>query len=144
MIARDLDKGTHSKPYAPRSQVCRAVVPGKEVKLVNAVSMGDTVSAVAITPDGKHALASKNAANKIVWLDIDGRKVNYRKIDFGVGVCFLSRTDYRGWPLRPCYERRERRCTRRWLRLGDRHRPLLSFVRNHTRTCSDSGDQVTP
>jgi len=40
-------------------------INGKEVKLVDTVPMGDTVSAVAITPDGKHALASKYAVNKV-------------------------------------------------------------------------------
>jgi len=49
-------------------------INGKEVKLVDTVPMGDTVSAVAITPDGKHA-----------WLDIDGQKVTYSKIDLGAG-----------------------------------------------------------
>src|SRR5580704_13561531 len=48
--------------------------------------MGDSVSAVAIAPDGRHALASKCSVNKVAWLDIDGQKVTYSKLDFGVGV----------------------------------------------------------
>ena len=31
-------------------------------------------------------MASKYAVNKVAWLDIDGQKVTYSKIDFGVGV----------------------------------------------------------
>ncbi len=31
-------------------------ISGKEVKMVPTIAVGDTVSAVAITPDGKHAL----------------------------------------------------------------------------------------
>ncbi|WP_457840999.1 YncE family protein, partial [Staphylococcus aureus] len=33
-------------------------IRGKEVSVVDTVPVGDSVSAVAITPDGKHALAS--------------------------------------------------------------------------------------
>ena len=47
---------------------------------------GDQVSAVAITPDGKRALAAKSNANKIALLTIDGGKVTYDKRDLPVGV----------------------------------------------------------
>jgi DNA-binding beta-propeller fold protein YncE len=47
---------------------------------------GDQVSAVAITPDGKRALAAKANANKIALLSIDGGKVTYDKRDLPVGV----------------------------------------------------------
>ena len=53
------------------------------------VSVGapaDQVSAVAITPDGKRALAAKSNANKIALLTIDGGKVTYDKRDLPVGV----------------------------------------------------------
>jgi DNA-binding beta-propeller fold protein YncE len=60
-------------------------IAGKEVKLVGSVPMGDSVATVAITPDGKHAIAVKNTANKVAWLDIDGQKVTYNKYDMIVG-----------------------------------------------------------
>lgn len=37
-------------------------------------------SAVAITPDGKHALVAKTLANRVVLLDIDGDKVTYAQV----------------------------------------------------------------
>ena len=64
-------------------------IKGKEVKLVDTVSVGaaaDSVSAVAITPDGKRALAAKAAANKIALLSIDGDKVTYDKRDLPTGI----------------------------------------------------------
>ena len=46
----------------------------------------DQVSAVAITPDGKRALAVKSAANKVALLTIDGDKVTYDKRDLPAGI----------------------------------------------------------
>src|SRR5262249_60614778 len=46
----------------------------------------DQVSAVAITPDGKHALAVKSNANKVALLSIDGPKVTYDKRDLPAGI----------------------------------------------------------
>jgi len=60
-------------------------IAGKEVKLVGSVPVGDSVATVAITPDGKHAIAIKNTVNKVAWLDIDGQKVTYNKYDMIVG-----------------------------------------------------------
>lgn len=68
-------------------------IKGKEVKLVDTVKVSadnapnEQVSAVAITPDGKWALAAKFAANKVAVLAIgtDG-KVTYTKQDITVGV----------------------------------------------------------
>jgi DNA-binding beta-propeller fold protein YncE len=34
---------------------------------------------------GRHAIAIKNMANKVAWLDIDGQKVTYDKYDMIVG-----------------------------------------------------------
>ena len=48
--------------------------------------MGDEVSAVVFTPDGKHALATKNAANKVALLDVAGGKVTYTKRDLLTGL----------------------------------------------------------
>ena len=59
-------------------------IKGKEVKVTDTLSIGagtDSLSAVAITPDGKRALAAKSAANKIALLSIDGGKVSYDKRD---------------------------------------------------------------
>ena len=62
---------------------------GKDVLVLDAVTVGvptDQVSAVAITPDGKHAFAVKAAANKVALLSIDGQKVTYDKRDLPPGI----------------------------------------------------------
>jgi DNA-binding beta-propeller fold protein YncE len=64
-------------------------IDGKDVKITDTVTVGagaDQVSAVAITPDGKRALATKPAANKIAVLAIDSGKVTYNKQDLPVGI----------------------------------------------------------
>src|SRR6266550_7295306 len=64
-------------------------IAGKEVKVTDTVSIGagaDQLSAVAITPDGKRALAVKSAANKVALLSIDGDKVTYNKGDLPAGT----------------------------------------------------------
>jgi len=61
-------------------------IQGKDVKLIDTVPMGDEVAAVAITPDGKRALAAKFPVHKVAVLDIDGQKVTYNsKLDMPVG-----------------------------------------------------------
>jgi DNA-binding beta-propeller fold protein YncE len=57
-------------------------IDGKDVKLTDTVTVGvggDDVSAVAITPDGKTALAVKSRADKVAVLAIDDGKVTYDK-----------------------------------------------------------------
>jgi DNA-binding beta-propeller fold protein YncE len=64
-------------------------INGREVKVTDTVKVGepaDNVSAVAITPDGKRALATKPGANKIALLSIDGDKVSYDKRDLPTGI----------------------------------------------------------
>ena len=61
-------------------------IRGKEVQVVDTVAMGEQVSAVAFTPDGKRALASKNVNNKAAVLEVDGQKVTYTKYDMLVGL----------------------------------------------------------
>ena len=64
-------------------------IRGKDVLVVDTVTVGaaaDQVSAVAITPDGKHGLAAKAAANKVALLAIDGQKVSYDKRDLPTGI----------------------------------------------------------
>src|SRR5262249_25407886 len=62
-------------------------IAGKDVSLVGSVPVEDEVAAVAITPDGKRALAVKFAGNKAAVLKIDGTKVTYDKADdFPVGL----------------------------------------------------------
>ena len=69
-------------------------IDGKNVKVVDTVSVAGPAavagaapappalpSAVAITPDGKHALVVKSGANRVALLDIDGQKLNYAKVD---------------------------------------------------------------
>ena len=68
------------------SSVSVLTIKGQEVKLVDSVAMGDPVSAVAFTPDGKHAVVAKNTVNKVSLLNIDGEKVTYDKTDLSVGV----------------------------------------------------------
>jgi len=67
-------------------------IDGKNVKPVGTVSVATkpTVAvtspppalpvAVAITPDGKHALVAKGGANRVGLLDIDGQKVSYAQV----------------------------------------------------------------
>jgi DNA-binding beta-propeller fold protein YncE len=64
-------------------------IRGKDVLVVDTLTVGaatDSVSAVAITPDGKHAFAAKAAANKVALLTIDGDKVTYDKRDLPTGI----------------------------------------------------------
>ena len=64
-------------------------INGREVKVTDTVTVGagaDNVSAGAITPDGKRALATKPGANKIALLSIDGDKVSYDKRDLPTGI----------------------------------------------------------
>ena len=64
-------------------------IRGKDILVVDTVTVGtatDSVSAVAITPDGKHAFAAKAAANKLALLTIDGDKVTYDKRDLPTGI----------------------------------------------------------
>jgi DNA-binding beta-propeller fold protein YncE len=62
-------------------------IRGKQVKLVDTVAMGDSVSAVVFTPDGKRAMAAKFPAHKVALLAVDGEKVTYDKQrDIAVGL----------------------------------------------------------
>ena len=64
-------------------------IRGKDVLVVGTVPVGtaaDQVSAVAITSDGKRALAVKSAADKVALLSIDGEKVTYDKRDLPAGI----------------------------------------------------------
>ena len=57
-------------------------INGKEVKVADTVTIGaggDSVSAVAITPDGKTALTVKSNVDKVAILAIDNGKVTYDK-----------------------------------------------------------------
>jgi DNA-binding beta-propeller fold protein YncE len=69
-------------------------IDGKTVKVVDTVSVASPAptsgaqkappalpSAVAITPDGKHALVTKPGANRVALLDIDREKVSYAKVN---------------------------------------------------------------
>ena len=61
-------------------------IEGKNVKLVDTVPMGESVAAVAFTPDGKRALAVKFPGHKVALLEVDGTKVTYTKSDLNVGL----------------------------------------------------------
>lgn len=63
-------------------------IRGKTVSHVGDVPIGDAksiVSHVAISPDGKWALASKRGEHTVAVLTIDGTKVEYTKRDITVG-----------------------------------------------------------
>jgi DNA-binding beta-propeller fold protein YncE len=68
-------------------------IDGKTVKVVGTVSVANPAatagtqkappalpSAVAITPDGKHAPVTKSGANRVALLDLDGQKVSYAQV----------------------------------------------------------------
>jgi DNA-binding beta-propeller fold protein YncE len=61
-------------------------IHGKQVKLIDTVAMGDSVSAVVFTPDGKRAFAAKFPAHKVAPLGVDGEKVTYEKKDIPAGL----------------------------------------------------------
>ena len=62
-------------------------IDGQEVTVTSTVPMGDSITSVAIAPDGKRALATKFAAHKVALLSIgaDG-KVAYDGRDVPVGL----------------------------------------------------------
>jgi DNA-binding beta-propeller fold protein YncE len=64
-------------------------IKGKEVTSLGAVKVGDEkagVSHVAISPDGKSALVTRDGDNLISVLSIDGAKVEYTKRDMSAGM----------------------------------------------------------
>ena len=61
-------------------------VKGTDVKLIDTIDMGDIVSHVVFTPDGKRALAAKFNAHKVALLDVNGDKVTYNKLDLPTGL----------------------------------------------------------
>jgi DNA-binding beta-propeller fold protein YncE len=56
------------------------------VKVIDTIPMGDEVSHVTFTPDGKRALATKFSAHKVALLDVAGDKVTYSKLDLPTGL----------------------------------------------------------
>ncbi len=54
-------------------------VNGTDVRRTDTIAMGDSVSQVVFTPDGKHALATKFPAHKLAVLDIAGDKVDLQQ-----------------------------------------------------------------
>jgi DNA-binding beta-propeller fold protein YncE len=61
-------------------------IHGTDVKVTDTIAMGDSVAHVAISPDGKHALAVKFPAHKVALLDIADGKVTYNKYDIATGL----------------------------------------------------------
>jgi DNA-binding beta-propeller fold protein YncE len=60
-------------------------VKGTDVRVVDTIGMGDIVSHVAFTPDGKHALATKFNAHQVALLDVNGDKVTAAGLDLPTG-----------------------------------------------------------
>ena len=56
------------------------------MKAIDTIPMGEEVTHVVFTPDGRRALATKSANNKIALLDVAGDKVTYSKHDLPVGI----------------------------------------------------------
>jgi DNA-binding beta-propeller fold protein YncE len=61
-------------------------ISGKDVKLVDTVTIGEQVAAVVFTPDGKRAFAVKFPGHKVAMLEVNGQKVSYTKYDMPVGL----------------------------------------------------------
>ena len=61
-------------------------ISGKDVKVTDTITMGDSVAHVAISADCTKALAVKPVINKVAFLKIDGQKVVYEKYDMPTGV----------------------------------------------------------
>ena len=61
-------------------------IKDKTVKLVDTVSIGEQIAAVAFTPDGQRAFAVKFPGHKVAMLEINGEKVTYTKYDMPVGL----------------------------------------------------------
>jgi DNA-binding beta-propeller fold protein YncE len=61
-------------------------INGTDVKVTDTIAMGDSVAHVAISPDGKRALAVKFPAHKVALLDIANGKVTYNKYDIATGL----------------------------------------------------------
>ncbi len=62
-------------------------IRGKSVTVTDTLPMGDVVNAVAITPDGRHALATKLLAHKVAQLSLSPEgKLTDDKQDLPVGL----------------------------------------------------------
>ena len=61
-------------------------IQGKNVTLVENVPIGEQVAEVAITPDGRRALAVKFPNHKVALLDVADQKVTYAKQDLPAGL----------------------------------------------------------
>ncbi len=57
-----------------------------EVRLIDTIPMGDVVTHVVFTPDGKRALAAKFPTHKVAVLNVEGQRVTYDKYDMPVGL----------------------------------------------------------
>jgi DNA-binding beta-propeller fold protein YncE len=61
-------------------------ITGKKVELIDTVVIGEQVSHVVFTPDGKRALATRFPGHRVAMLDVAGEKVTYTKYDMNVGL----------------------------------------------------------
>ena len=124
-------------------------IKGKDVLVVGTVPIGlpaDQVSAVAITPDGTKALATKPAANKVALLTIDGDKVTYDKRDLPTGIFpynvaidprWQAGIDRRQWRRR----RFGRQCRHGWRHRSRRQPAAGCRPRHGRRFAGGAGDQ---
>ena len=60
-------------------------IDGTDVRIIDTITMPDSVAHVMFTPDGKRALAVRFPAHKISMLDVNGDKVTYNKVDLPTG-----------------------------------------------------------
>jgi len=68
------------------NSVAVVAIEGKTLKLAETVPVGDTVAAVAMTPDARLAFAVKPTINRVAVLKYDAGKLTYDKYDMTVGV----------------------------------------------------------
>ena len=63
-------------------------IAGNKLTAARKLSLGDKSgpSAIAFTPDGKHALVTRDGDNKISLLNVDGDKVEHSKRDINAGL----------------------------------------------------------
>src|SRR5439155_13365126 len=59
---------------------------GKNVELIDTMTIGEQVADVVFAPDGRPALAAKSPGHKIAFLEVNGQKVSNNKQDVPAGL----------------------------------------------------------
>ena len=98
-------------------------IAGKKVTLIDTVAIGEQVTHVVFTPDGKRAVAAKFPGHKLALLDVNGEKVTYTKQDIPVGLWPYNFDITPDGKLALSADNGSGRPVRRKCRHGDRDRP---------------------